>query len=493
MELTLNEEKQMTGKLVKQSTGASSAGVKWNAIDWQTVRAQVSRLQTRIAKATREGRWNKVKALQRLLTCSYYAKLLAVKRVTENRGGKTPGIDNIIWRTSKQKMEAALFLRKRGYSTKPLKRIYIPKKNKKLRPLSISCMSDRAIQALYLLALEPIVEMIADKNSYGFRPKRSTADAIEQCFISLAPRRSAQFVLEGDIEACFDSISQPWMLKNIIMDKVMLKKWFDAGYIEKGKLYQTERGTVQGSPISPTMLNATMSGLEEAVKTISKRQDKVNVIVYADDFIITGATADLLENKIKPVVKAFLSERGLKLSSEKTKITHIHDGFDFLGFNVRKYGHKLLIKPSKASTKSFLSDIRETIKSKSNAKTEELIGILNPKLRGWGNYFSHVVSKRTFSYIDHNVFKSLWEWAKRRHPNKSTSWVKKKYFRSQNLLNWIFHAKVQSEEKKLLNLDLFNMSSIPIKRHVKIRSLATPYDPAFREYFKERRDKRCKV
>ncbi len=247
MELILNEEKQMTGKLVKQSTGASSAGDVWNAINWQTVQLQVNRLQVRIAKATRERRWNKVKALQRLLTCSYYAKLLAVKRITENRGGKTPGIDNIIWRSSKQKMEAVLSLKKRGYYPKPLKRIYIPKKNKKLRPLSISCMLDRAIQALYLLALEPVVEMIADKNSYGFRPKRSTADAIAQCFINLATRDSAQFVLEGDIEACFDSISQPWMLQNITVDKAMLKKWFDAGYIDKGKLYQMERGTVQGS------------------------------------------------------------------------------------------------------------------------------------------------------------------------------------------------------------------------------------------------------
>ncbi len=236
-----------------------------------------------------------------------------------------------------------------------------------------------------------------------------------------------------------------------------------------------------------------MSGLEEAVKSISRRQDKVNVIVYADDFIITGATAELLENRIKPVVKAFLSERGLNLSSEKTKITHIQDGFDFLGFNVRKYGHKLLIKPSKASIKSFLSDIRETIKTKSSIKTEELIRILNPKLRGWGNYFRHVVSKEIYGYIDHNIFKALWQWTNRRHPKKGAQWIRKKYFRSQGLRNWIFHAKVHSKEKRSLNLDLFRMGSIPIKRHVKIRSIATPYDPAFNKYFKERETKRFKV
>jgi RNA-directed DNA polymerase len=206
--------------------------------------------------------------------------------------------------------------------------------------------------------------------------------------------------------------------------------------------------------------------------------------------IITGVTKELLENKIKPVVKTFLKERGLNLSLEKTKISHIQDGFDFLGFNIRKYDQKLLIKPSKANIKRFLEDIRENIKSRSNVKTEVLINILNPKIRGWGNYFCHVVSKEIYSYVNSNIFRALWRWAKRRHPNKSANWVKKKYFRNQNLRNWIFHAKTQTKEKKLLNLDLFNMSSIPIKRHVKIRSLATPYDPAFKEYFKERRDKR---
>ena len=241
------------------------------------------------------------------------------------------------------------------------------------------------------------------------------------------------------------------------------------------------------------MLNATMSGLQQAIKAVSKPKDKVNVIVYADDFIITGATAELLENRIKPAVQAFLSERGLNLSPEKTKITHIQDGFDFLGFNVRKYDQKLLIKPSKESIKRFLRDIREAIKSSSNVKTEDLIRILNPKLRGWGNYFRHVVSKATFSYIDHNIFKALWQWAKRRHPDKNSQWIQKKYFRSQNLRNWTFYAKTQSKEKQLLSLDLFRMGSITIKRHVKIRSLATPYDSSFKEYFKERGIKRFKV
>ncbi len=484
----------MTEKLVKQSSGASSAGATWDAINWQTVQTQVNRLQMRIAKATGEKRWGKVKALQRLLTSSYYAKLIAVKRVTENRGGKTPGIDNIVWGTSKQKMEAALSLRKKGYRTQPLKRIYIPKKNKKLRPLSIPTLNCRAMQTLYLLAFEPAVEIIADERSYGFRPKRSTADAIEQCFKSLSRKESAQFILEGDIESCFDNISHSWLEKNLVIDKGMLKKWFNAGYIDKNILYQMEKGTPQGGSISPTILVATMSGLEQAIKAVTKKQDKVHLVTYADDFIITGDTAELLENKVKPAVIAFLKERGLNLSLEKTKITHIQDGFDFLGFNIRKYDHKLLIKPAKASIKRFLCGIREVTKSKLSSKTENLIRILNPKIQGWGNYYCHVVSKEIYNYVDYKIFEALWQWAKRRHPNKNAHWIKKKYFRSQDARNWIFHAKVHhTKENKLINLDLFSMCSIPIIRHIKIRNEATPYNMAFKEYFKERYSKQLSV
>lgn len=335
--------------------------------------------------------------------------------------------------------------------------------------------------------------MIADKHSYGFRSKRSTADAIGQCFNSLAQNSTAQFILEGDIEACFDSISHSWLENNMVIDKEMLRKWCEAGYLDKGKFYKTERGVFQGSLISPTILVATMSGLEQAIEVSSRQRDKVNVIQYADDFIVTGATREILEDKIKPVTEAFLKERGLTLSSEKTKIVHIQEEFDFLGFNIRKYNNKLLIKPSKANIKSFLSDIRKIIKSKPNLETQVLIEILNPKIRGWGNYFSHAVSKATYNYIDHNIFKVLWQWAKRRHPNKSANWVKKKYFCSQGSRDWIFHTKVRSQEGKSSILTLIRMVSISIKRHVKIRCEATPYDPAFNEYFTKRGEKRLKV
>ena len=474
-------------------TGASSSSAVWNSIDWQTAKAEVHRLQIRIAKAYKEKKYGKVKALQRLLTTSYHAKLLAVRRVVQNRGAKTPGIDGVIWSTHQQKMEAARSLKRRGYKTQPLKRIYIKKKDGiKLRPLSIPPMRCRGQQSLYLLALDPIAETIADKNSYGFRPLRSTADAIEQCFKSLCRKDSAQYIMEGDIKGCFDNIDKTWLCNNIPTDKVMLKKWLDAGYIEDGKLYPTGRGVAQGGSISPTLLVVTLSGLEAAVKAVVRQKDKVNVCVYADDFIITGATPEILEKKVKPVVVSFLEERGLTLSEEKTKITHINDGFDFLGMNIRKYNGKCIIKPAKSNVKRFLTDIRSEIKKQRAVKTEDLIYRLNQKIRGWSNYFSHVCSKQTFSYVDHQIFQSIWRWATRRHPNKGKRWIKAKYFLRDGDRAWAFSAAVTNEAGDRTYVRLREACKTPIKRHVKIKAVATPYDPTHHKYFGERLQKRLR-
>lgn len=480
------KESQMTVMMAASSTGAPSTSLpSWEAINWQRAKSEVYRLQMRIAKAFREGKHNKAKALQWVLTHSFSAKLLAVKRVVENRGSKSPGIDNIRWKTSSQKMRAALSLKRHGYQTKPLKRIYIPKKQKgKLRPLSIPTMQCRAMQALYSLALEPIAESIADKNAYGFRPLRSTADAIEQCFKSLARKSSAKFILEGDIRACFDTISHHWLLKNTPMDKEMLGKWLAAGYIDKGKLNSTKLGTPQGGIISPMLLTVTLSGLEKAVKEISKPRDKINVCVYADDFIITGVSKEILENNIKPVVENFLSERGLTLSQEKTHIAHINEGFDFLSMNIRKYNNKLIIKPAKSSVKDFLDDIREIIKHNVTTKTEDIIRLLNPKIRGWVNYYAHVCAKETFGEIDHHIFTALWRWSKKRHPNKSLKWIKAKYFRREKFRDWIFFAKTKHDTSTYLDIVIANKT--PIRRHIKIRANATPYDPKFQDYLDKR-------
>src|SRR6266478_8715460 len=249
-------------------TAATPAGASfhrvtdWHAIDWESANHTVRRLQARIVKATKEKRWGKVKALQRLLTHSFSGKALALRRVTENQGKNTPGVDKITWNTPQKKINAVYSLRQRDYHPQPLRRIYIPKKNGKKRGLGIPAMKDRAMQALYLLALDPVAETIADPNSYGFRPQRSTADAIEQCFIALGNIHSAPWILEGDIKGCFDRISHDWLLTHIPMEKAILRKWLKSGYVDGNRLYPTEEGTPQGGIISPVLANMTLDGLE---------------------------------------------------------------------------------------------------------------------------------------------------------------------------------------------------------------------------------------
>ena len=466
------------------------SGVTWNDIPWATVQRQVRRLQTRIVKATQNGRHNKAKALQWLLTHSFSGKALAVKRVTENKGKNTPGVDKVTWKTPRTKTNAIASLKRRGYSSLPLRRVLIPKKNGKLRPLGIPVMKCRAMQALYLLALEPIAETTADPNSYGFRPQRSTADAGEQCFKSLAKKASAEWVLEADIQGCFDNISHDWMVANIPTDKAILKKWLKAGFVYQNELFPTDAGTPQGGIISPVAANMTLDGLEAMLARKfpkAKRLSlKMNMVRYADDFIITGHSKEWLEQEVKPAVVEFLAERGLVLSPEKTRVTHIRKGFDFLGWNIRKYNGKLLMKPSKTNVKTHLDKIRDVIKVNKSAKQANLIKLLNPILRGWANYHSHVVAKETFSRNDKRVWSMLWRWAVRRHPNKGARWVKDKYFKTRGTRNWVFATTEKRKDGTQKEHVLLYQADTPIKRHLKIKAHANPHDPQWEPYFESR-------
>ena len=473
---------------VAQTTGAASREPQaWHAIDWRQAHRDVRRLQARIVKATQAGRWGKVNALQRLLSRSHSAKVLAVKRVTENDGKRTPGVDGVCWNTPQKKAQAVQTLRQRGYRPQPLRRVYIEKANGKQRPLGIPTMHDRAMQALYKLALEPVAETTADLHSYGFRRDRSPADAIEQCFRTLVWQRSAAWVLEGDIRACFDEISHDWLLANIPMETDILRKWLKAGYMEKEVFHPTEAGTPQGGVISPVLANMTLDGLEKRLKTRFNRRTKrgkgtkVNLIRYADDFIITGSSPELLEEEVKPLVAEFLSERGLTLSNEKTRITAIEEGFDFLGQNARKYRGKLLIKPSKQSVQRVLTQIRTILKTQKTVSAGVLIAQLNPIIRGWAHYHQHVVSKQAFVQVDNAIFLALWRWAKRRHPHKGRRWIRRKYFKTVGTRHWVFFGTHKDKEWRL-----FFASRIPIQRHVKIKADANPYDPAWELYVEER-------
>lgn len=478
-----------------QSTGALAlVNGEWQATNWQAASENVRRLQARIVKAEKAGRQGKVKALQRLLTHSFSGKAMAVKRVTENEGKKTAGVDGIFWNTPEKKMAAVGSLKQRGYKPLPLKRVYIPKSNGKRRPLGIPTMKDRAMQALYLLALDPVAECRADPNSYGFRKERSCADAMARCFQTLAKRDRAEWVLEGDIKACFDQISHEWLLTHVPMDTAILRKWLKAGYMQKRAFYETESGTPQGGIISPVLANIALDGLEKVLRLKypltgkggwQGRKQKVNLVRYADDFVITGASKQLLETEVKPTVEAFLRERGLELSQEKTVITHIAEGFDFLGQNVRKYEGVLRTKPSKRNVKAFLSGVRGVLKANKQETSYRIVLLLEPKIRGWTNFHRHAASKRTFSRVDNALFQALWRWARRRHPNQKHSWIARRYFGTQGSHNWCFFGVSQGKEgpqKVWLSIP----SHTRIVRHTKVKGEANPYDPAWEVYFEER-------
>ncbi len=475
----------------------SREAAEWYAIDWPTIHRNVRRLQVRIVQATKERRWGRVRALQRLLTHSYSGKVLAVRRVTENNGKATPGVDQEIWDTPEKKTQAVHALKRRGYRSQPLRRVYIPKSDgKTMRPLGIPTMIDRGQQALHLLALDPVVETTADRNSYGFRQRRSCADAIGQCFLALKSA-NAQWILEGDIKSCFDKISHDWLLAHVPMDRVILQKWLKSGYMEKHVLHESMDGTPQGGIISPALANCALDGLErilrekfparKRLRSLGGEKPCVHLVRYADDFVITSKSKELLEGEIKPLVEQFLQGRGLELSPTKTVITHVEHGFDFLGQNVRRYPNgKLLIKPSKKNVGTFLNGIRRLIKDARGMSAADLIDQLNPKIRGWANYHRHVVSKSTFERADCNIFSSLWQWARRRHPNKPSRWVKSKYFERRRDCDWTFFGETCDDEGRPSKVWLFHAKNTPIKRQVKVQGEANPYDPAYETYFEER-------
>ena len=473
----------------KQKTASAGAprddADMWKRIDWSAARRTVRRLQCRIAKAVKEGRWNKVKALQHLLTRSWAAKCLAVRRVTSNKGRKTPGVDGVVWHGARVKGQATHSLRRRGYKPQPLRRIYIPKKSGKKRPLSIPTMYDRAMQALHKLALAPVAETTADPNSYGFREGRRCADATAAGFNALAKPNSAPWILDADIQGCFDNIRKDWMLDHIPTDRRTLRQWLDAGYVENGHLYPTRKGTPQGGVISPTLMNMTLDGLEQAVLQAVPRRHRVNVVRYADDLIVTGKSRRLLEKTVRPALDAFLGERGLQLSDEKTAITHIKHGFEFLGQTFRKRAGTLHITPSNDSVMALLRKLGTLIRNHVNAPMPALVKQLNQALRGWGNYHRHVVAGAAFSRVNLYVYRQLWRMLRRRHSGKSSKWLIRRYWDTtgpHRVFVATAHTKKGQRAYRVLRLTSTNS-----QRYVKVRADANPYRPADAAYFRRRR------
>lgn len=464
---------------------------QWESIDWNKIEYEVNRLQTRIAKATANNDRSKAKRLQYLLTHSFYAKAFAVRKVTTNKGKNTSGVDNKLWSTSAAKMKAVLKLSDEHYRAKPLKRVFIAKKGKnKKRPLGIPVMYDRAMQTLYALALEPIAETQADTISFGFRRGRSSKDACEQIFAVLARKCSPAWILEGDIKGCFDNINHDWLLNNIPMNKRIMNQFLKSGFIYKSKLFPTDAGSPQGGSISSLYANMTLDGLEKVIQDKYHRNSKgnienhyrartkVNLVRYADDFIITANSKEIAED-LKVIVSEFLSTRGLELSEEKTTITHIDDGFDFLGWSFRKFKGKLIVKPSKSSIKSIIRKCSTIILKEGKACTQtELIRRLNQVIRGWTNYHKHVVASEAFSRVNNALYLLLQRWSKHRHPNKSKRWRLYRYWHERNGKPWVFMTKEYT---------LINLRRIPIVRHLNLQISKNPF--LDKEYFVQRKRK----
>jgi RNA-directed DNA polymerase len=467
--------------------------INWLAVDFEVVEQSVKILQNRIVKAKLAGRTRMVKKLQTLLVKSLNARILAVRRVSENKGKNTAGVDGKLLDSNAKKSKCVTDLKIKvpDYKSLPLKRIEIPKKNGKLRPLGIPTMFDRSIQALYKLALEPIAEVMADKNSYGFRPKRSTQDAMKQVWLCTSKKNGGEWILEADIKGCFDNISHQWMYNNIPLDNRLLKQWLKSGFIKDDTLFPTDAGTPQGGIISPILANMVLDGIEDIVKNHKARFQKMvngvilfrytnrlNFIRYADDFVITGRTPEDLR-LVQKDIEIFLNQRGLELSREKTHITHIRDGFDFLGFNFRKYpNNKVIVKPTKDGIKSFKSKIKEIFKKYNSSSLSMLISKLNPLLRGWANYYRFVNSKVIFGKIDTYIWRKSLNWMKRIHQRRQTLKYYKQYFKP--FPN--YQSDVLSDGKQFV----YRLSTLPLKEFIKIKSEANPYDTSFDDYFIKR-------
>ena len=448
---------------------------KWRKIPLKKAQAFIKRLQTRIAKAVKEGKYRLAKRLQYLLVTSFYAKVLAVRKVTGNRGRRSAGVDGEKWTTPQEKMRAVLRLTGKGYRAQPLRRIYIPKPHSdKFRPLSIPTMYDRAMQALYALALTPWAETTADRTSFGFRTNRNAQDAAAYAFQCLSRKVSAQWILEGDIQGCFDNFAHSWLLANIPLDNRVLNQFLSAGFIYDGILYRNTSGTPQGGILSPLLANMALDGMEYVLKEHFKRK-KVNFIRFADDFLVTAESQEVAE-QCKEVIVDFLKERGLELSFEKTRIVHIDDGFDFLGWNFRKFKGKLLIRPSRKAIAAITEKLSDIIKSAKAWTQDDLIKALNPVIQGWARYHRCVSSSATFSKLDWILRKMLWTWAKRRHNNKGKGWIAMKYWQPTLTRKQVFRTVTQT---------LANFSDTKIRYRKFLRLKANPFLDL--DYFNKRK------
>lgn len=472
---------------------------EWKDINWKSIEYDIFKIQKRIFKAEKEGNYRKVNKLCRLLVNDKRSLLFAINLVTKkNKGRKTSGIDNKVFKHDYERME--LFYKLKDYKIslhkpKPVQRIYIPKKNGKKRPLGIPTIIDRIYQEICKLALEPMWEAKFESTSYGFRPARGVSDAIAKIH-SFTRGLNRPYIFEGDFKSCFDTLSHQHILDKLgnFPLKNLIKRWLEAGYLENNVFYNTRTGTPQGGIISPLLANIALHGMEEALnieykerkygnRITHKNKSKYVIIRYADDFIVLCKTLEDAK-EVYRLLEDYLDERGLTLAPDKTKITHINDGFDFLGFNIRRYiGYdrdKVLIKASKDSIKSFKRKAKYIIQRCYPWNIKESIIKLNNLIIGTSNYWKIASNKRIFSKMDNYIYELLLRQIKRWYPNKPIKWMVKKHFKTHlhSTYNdkWIFTDPIT-------NCQVEKMYWKKIKYSRCIKYKATPYDSSYDEYF----------
>ena len=476
----------------------------WKSIKWQKINRHVTSLQERIYRASKDNDKKKVRDLQRQLMRSFSALVKAVDRVTrENKGKSTPGIDGFKATTNKARGELVDMLKNSNmklHRPKPAFRTYIPKKNGKVRSLGIPTIKDRIYQEVIRMALEPEWEAKFEATSYGFRPSRRQHDAIRRIHYNIKGGKWC-WVLEGDFKSCFDTLSHDFILKQIdgFPHYNLVKRFLESGYVDDGVFHNTNEGTPQGGLLSPLLANIALHGMEETLgitykKKTRERNGKIfetfetrgvyRVVSYADDFLVFAQSKNEIMKAFE-LLKPYLDERGLILAEDKTHITHISKGFDFLGFNCRRYKDNVSrIKPSKDSIKRFKDKIKDIFKSSYGNNVDNLINRLNPVIRGTANYWRHVVSKDIFAKLDYYLWNKVFKFLKRMHPHKNMKWIKNRYFPfyydGKYYGNWILKDPKSDSH-------LVKMEWTPIRRYVMIKHDYSPYDRDKKDYFANRK------